>query len=113
MGNVLSLSPTTNLPDFMLAPVFASMIEPSVVSPGGPALPMQRRDGSVLSDARWEAAVCVAHPSVHRKTAEPARRSCRSAWRLCGDSPPVWPERHPRPRRRNSTAGDRRDGLVL
>jgi hypothetical protein len=41
---VVSLSPTTNLPDLMLAPVFASMIEPSVVSPGGPALPAA--DGS-------------------------------------------------------------------
>jgi hypothetical protein len=36
---VVSLSPTTNLPDLMLAPVFASIIVPSVVSPGEPVTP--------------------------------------------------------------------------
>src|SRR5258708_21896476 len=93
IGNVLSLSPTVNLPVLMLAPVFASMIEPSVVSAASRVMPDLRTPscatrqgpscvGSRSPLERWdqlpeyvgkpagEAAFCVAESSVHCKMAQ-------------------------------------------
>src|SRR5271166_6441970 len=58
MGNDVSLSPRTNFPVFMLAPVFASMIEPSVLSPWPTGLLRQRSAAEVVrqqavSGGRW------------------------------------------------------------
>src|SRR5262245_66272151 len=61
----------------MLAPVFASMIEPSVVSPGGPHSPLATGQLAISVSARPRGgAFWVAHPSVHCKTAAPTRPRC-------------------------------------
>src|SRR5262245_10312776 len=60
----------------MLAPVFASMIEPSVVSPGEPHAPLATGYALSVSTRPRGGAFWVAHPSVHCKTAAPTRPRC-------------------------------------
>src|SRR2546425_5194962 len=71
------------LPVLILAPVFASMIEPSVVPPGGPH-PSPRRMSRTLRKPRERSAGWVAHSSVHRKMENRRRRAACSAWRRNG-----------------------------
>ena len=84
-GTTNSSSPTVNLPVLMLAPVFASMIEPSVVSPGGPRTPLERiGQRRCVGKPAGEATCCVAHPvctarwTPRRRRVQAQRASARA-----------------------------------
>src|SRR5215831_11387911 len=108
-----------NLPVLMLAPVFASMIEPSVVSPGGPRSPLQRCDGLcyVFPGRPLGRPLFLRSPSqCALQDGGPRAASMRAlTWKSYGDCRPARPEHFlfSGGNRAGLAVGDARRGLVV
>src|SRR5262249_17865537 len=107
-----------NLPVLILAPVFASMIEPSVVSPGGPRSPCsgEMAYATCFRDARWGRPLFLRSPSQCALQDGDLRAASMRAltWKSCGDCRPARPEHFcSQGESAGLAVGDARHGLVV